>query len=74
MSTIYKVRVIPNAKHNLIEQTAADELKVRITAPPVEGKANKAVIDALCDYFNKRKSQVHILYGQTNRNKIIKID
>lgn len=74
MSTIYKVKVVPNSKHTAVEELSADELKVRITAPPVDGKANKAVIDVLCDYFNKKKSQIRILYGQTNRNKIIEID
>ncbi len=48
------IRVIPNAKKSRIVKEE-NCLKVYVTAPPVENKANKAVIEILSDYFNTKK-------------------
>jgi len=47
---IVKVRVVPNAGKDCVAEEGG-ELKVYVRAPPVEGKANKAVVEILADYF-----------------------
>ncbi|MDD5434682.1 MAG: DUF167 domain-containing protein [Nitrospira sp.] len=55
--------------------TKVDELHyaVSVKAPPVEGKANDAIIKILSDYFNVPKSHISILKGGHSKNKIIEI-
>lgn len=72
MSKLINIRVIPNAKKNEVIQEAGG-LKVKITAPPVEGKANKALIEVLAEYFNVKKSAVKIIKGAKSKNKVIMI-
>ncbi|MEO0130396.1 MAG: DUF167 domain-containing protein, partial [candidate division WOR-3 bacterium] len=54
MNNIIKIRVIPNAKKNEVVKEE-NRLKVYLTAPPIEGKANKALIEILAEYFNVKK-------------------
>ena len=66
------VRVIPRARQNKI--TVEDEkLRVHITAAPVDGAANDAVIKALAEYFDVPKSQIKIVRGFAARDKVIEI-
>jgi uncharacterized protein (TIGR00251 family) len=67
----FPVRVIPRASKNEIESVTGNALKVRLTAPPVEGAANKALIELLAERLKIRKSQIEIIAGQTSRNKMI---
>lgn len=66
------VRVIPKAKQNkvVIEE---DRLKVYLTAPPVEGKANTALIEVLAEYYNTKRSQIRIIRGEKGRDKVVEI-
>jgi len=48
-------------------------LKITITAPPVEGKANKKCIAYLAKYFDVAKSRIEIISGKTSKIKLIKI-
>lgn len=67
----FAVRVVPRASKNEIAGQVGDAIKVRLTAPPVEGKANKALIAFLAQELGVRKSQVEIVAGETSRNKVI---
>lgn len=67
------VRVIPRAKQNKITTDDDDRLRVHITAAPVDGAANDAVIRALADYFDVPKSQIKIIRGATSRNKVVEL-
>ena len=72
------IKVIPNAKQNEVVDDSVDLLgarilKIKVNQPPEDGKANKAVIEVLAEYFKVRKSAVSIIYGETSRNKIIEI-
>ncbi|MFA4905433.1 MAG: DUF167 domain-containing protein [Candidatus Margulisiibacteriota bacterium] len=69
---LIKVRVVPNAKQNKIVEEK-DRLKVYLNAPPVEGKANKALVELLAEHFNVRRSQITILRGQKGRDKVLEI-
>ncbi len=68
------IRVVTRAKKNEIAEIMSDgTLKVRVTAPPVEGKANKAVIDLIADVLDVPASSVEIVAGATSREKLISI-
>jgi len=68
----YNIRVIPNAKQNKLVQEQ-NRLKVYLVAPPVDGKANKALIEFLSDYFKVKKSAVSIVRGLKGREKVVNI-
>ncbi|TFB08859.1 YggU family protein [Candidatus Atribacteria bacterium MT.SAG.1] len=70
---IIKVKIVPGSSKNKIVGVYNDALKITITTPPVEGKANKKCITYLAKYFNVAKSKVEIISGQTSKNKLIKI-
>lgn len=63
------VRVTPRAKHNAVTGVSNGQLLVRTTAPPADGKANKAVIRLLADHLDIAASRIELLRGQTHRNK-----
>lgn len=66
------VKVIPGAKKNLLEKTG-EGYRVRLTAPPVEGRANEALIAFLAEYFEVPKSRIVIIKGLKSRNKTVNI-
>lgn len=71
---ILDVRVQPRASRNEIVGYQADgRLKVRITAPPVDGKANTHLFRFLADQFGVPLRQIRLLSGDNNRNKRIEI-
>ena len=70
-----KVRVIPRAKKNEISGFMADgSLKIRLTAPPVDGKANQALVKLLANTLGISISQISISSGGHSRNKSVCID
>lgn len=69
----FAVKVHPRARKNAITGTLGDALKLALTAPPVEGKANQAVIEFFADLFQIPRSSVTIASGETSRNKVIRI-
>lgn len=68
------VRVAPRARRNEIVEIMSDNtIKIKLTAPPVEGKANQQLIKFLSDVLNVPKSSVDIVAGQTSRDKLVSI-
>ena len=67
------VRVIPRARQNKITVENDGCLRVHITAAPVDGAANDAVIKILAEYFDMPKSQIKIIRGATSRNKVVEL-
>jgi uncharacterized protein len=68
------VKVVPRASKNEIIGIGTDgALKVRVTAPPVEGAANEAVIALLADALNLPKSNIDIIAGLTSTIKLVSI-
>jgi uncharacterized protein (TIGR00251 family) len=65
------LRVQPKAKRNAVLGEQAGALKVSVTAPPEDGRANDAVVALLREAFGLSRSQLVLLSGQTNRNKVI---
>ena len=69
----FAVRVVPRASKNEIVGIHGDALKIRVAAPPVEGRANEALIAFLAKRLGVRKSQVEIVAGATSRRKMIRV-
>jgi uncharacterized protein (TIGR00251 family) len=69
----FAVKVHPRAKKNAITGTVGDALKLSLTAPPVDGKANEACIDFFAKLLKVPRSSVTIAAGHSSRNKIIRV-
>jgi uncharacterized protein len=67
------VRIQPRASKNSVSRMEDGTLKIRLTAPPVDGAANEALVKFLSDTLSVSKSQVDIVSGHTGRQKIIRI-
>ena len=72
-SASFQIRVHPRAKKNAVTGEIGDALKVALTAPPVDGKANEACIDFLARLLNVPRSSVSIAAGASSRNKVIRV-
>ncbi|MDI6800603.1 MAG: DUF167 domain-containing protein [Thermodesulfovibrionales bacterium] len=70
---IIEVKVIPRSSKNEIAGSIGNAIKVKLTAPPVEGAANEQLIEFLSKKFGIRKSDVVIMKGETSRHKTIKL-
>jgi uncharacterized protein (TIGR00251 family) len=70
---VLSLRVQPRAKRDEVLGPAGDHLRVRITAPPVEGKANEHLRGFLADLFGVVRSQVILLAGERGRVKRVRI-
>ena len=73
VGTTFVIKVHPRAKKNAITGKVGDALKVALTAPPVDGKANAACIEFFAKLLNVPRSSVTIAAGQTSRNKVIRV-
>jgi hypothetical protein len=69
--TLLSIKVIPRASKNEIGETLGDELKIKITAPPVDSAANRALIEFLAETLKCPKSAVILLRGETSRHKTL---
>lgn len=67
------VVVHPNAKRERIEKDLLDNLHVYVNAPPLEGKANKATISVLANYFKVSKSNIKLISGIKSKYKLFEI-
>ena len=69
---IIRIKIIPNASKNELVQME-DGLKVRITAQPIENKANKALIDFFSKNLRIPKTNITIIKGELNKEKTLLI-
>ena len=67
------MKVHPRARKNAIVGEIGNALKLALTAPPVEGRANEACIAFFAELFNIPRASVTIAAGQSSRNKVIRI-
>ena len=67
------VKVKARAKQEAVQKMDETHFKVSVKEPPVDGKANFAVIEALSDYIGKKKSQVVLISGKTSNQKVFEI-
>jgi uncharacterized protein len=69
----FAVKIHPRSKKNAITGELGDALKVALTAPPVEGRANQACIEFFAKLLKVPQSSVTIASGQSSRNKVIRV-
>ena len=69
----FAVLVVPRASKNQIVGVVGEAIKIRLTAPPVEGKATAALIDFLAETLNVRRAQIEIVTGETSRHKRVRV-
>ncbi len=67
----FTVRVVPRASKNQIVGMEGDAVKIRLAAPPVEGKANDVLVKFLASLLGVPRSSVEIIAGRSSRNKAI---
>ncbi|MBR1461259.1 YggU family protein, partial [bacterium] len=67
---IANIKISPNAKKNEIIKTES-EVKIKITAQPIDGKANKALVEFLSKEFKIPKTSIQILKGETSKEKTL---
>jgi uncharacterized protein (TIGR00251 family) len=67
------IKLQPRARKNAITGQVGDALKVSLTAPPVDGKANQACIEFFANLLKVPRSSVTIASGQSSRNKVIRV-
>ncbi|HOX10608.1 MAG TPA: DUF167 domain-containing protein [Candidatus Moranbacteria bacterium] len=67
------IKVTPRASKNEVTKISEGEYKVKLTAPPVDGQANKALLEILAKHFNVAKSNINIVGGKTAKTKIVDI-
>lgn len=72
-SATFAVRVVPRASKNQIVGMQGDEFRIRLKAPPVEGKANDALVRFLADILKIGRGQIELVSGYTARRKIIRV-
>ena len=70
---ILTLRIQPKASRDEVAGSHGEAIKIRITAPPVEGKANAHLIAFLAKQFRVPKSQVELLSGESGRDKVVRV-
>ncbi len=72
-STLLSVKLQPRASKNEIGDPLGSELKIKVTAPPVDAAANQALIELLAEELNCPRGRVELIRGHTSRHKTIKL-
>lgn len=67
------VKVQPRSSSRGIEGVQGDNVKVRLTSPPVDNAANEQLIEVLSEELGVRKSSISIIKGMSSRQKVIEI-
>ncbi|MDB6064318.1 MAG: hypothetical protein JWR26_526 [Pedosphaera sp.] len=70
---LLSVKLQPRASANAIGQPLGDELRIKVTAPPVNAAANEALLRLLADTLDCARGQVELVRGHTSRHKSIKL-
>jgi uncharacterized protein (TIGR00251 family) len=70
---LLSVKLQPRASRNEIGAPLGDELKIKVTAPPVDAAANEALIELLAEKLDCPRGRVELIRGKTSRHKTIKL-
>ena len=70
---LLSVKLQPRTSKNEIGEALGNELKIKVTAPPVDAAANEALIKLLAERLDCARSRVKLIRGQTSRHKTIKL-
>lgn len=69
----FAVKVVPRASKNQIVGMEGDAIKIRLNAPPVEGKANEALVKFLAETLGVSRAQIEIVRGHASRRKLVRV-
>ena len=69
----FSVKVHPRARKDAVTGQVGDALKLSLTAPPAEGRANEACIEFLAELLQLPRSSVTIAAGHSSRNKVVRV-
>lgn len=73
-NAVLRIKIIPrSSRSEFVEIMEDGTIKIRLSAPPVEGKANKALVEFLSRMLVVKREDISILSGQTNRTKMISV-
>ncbi len=72
--TVIRIKLLPKSSRNQVVGREGEHFKVKVTAPPVEGRANKALIDLLAKKLGIPKGHIEIITGKSSRLKSVRID
>lgn len=67
------VKAKPTSRENKVEKIDETNFIVSVKEPPIQGRANKAIIETLAKYFDISPMRIKIVFGHTSRNKIVEI-
>src|ERR1051326_1470219 len=70
---VLSLKIQPRASANEIGEPLANELRVKVTAPPVDSAANEALVRLLAEALDCPRNRIELLRGQTSRHKILKV-
>ena len=73
LGATFSIRVQPRAGRTAITGTVGDALKISLSAPPVEGRANAAVVDFFSEILSVPRASVQVVAGERSRNQLIRI-
>ncbi len=68
------IKAKPNAREDLVEKVDEANYIVSVTAPPIDGKANAAIVKLLAQYFDSSPSLIEIISGHMARVKVVEIN
>lgn len=71
--TLLAIKLQPRASANEIGEALGDELKIKVTAPPVDSAANESLLKFLAGHLGCAKNRVELLRGHTSRHKTVKL-
>jgi len=69
----FTLKVHPRARRHAVAGAVGEALKVQVTAPPEDGRANDAVVELLAETLGVKRRQVEILTGATGREKVVRV-
>jgi hypothetical protein len=67
------IKAKPNSKNECVEQVDDTHFIISVKEPPIQGRANEAIIRAIAGYFNVNRSQVRLVSGFSSKEKIFEI-
>jgi hypothetical protein len=70
---LLSVKLQPRASRDEIGEPLGDELRIKVTAPPVDAAANEALLRLLADTLDCPRSQVELVRGHTSRHKLVRL-
>ena len=72
-AVVLRVRVVPRARTNALTRDESGSLRARVTAPPVEGAANRAVVELLARELGLKRGDLEVVQGARGRDKLVAV-